>query len=73
MLGGHHFVTYPIVKGCEDEAPLHVIHFDAHTDHAPFIHDLRFTCASISTKPPLLLMFFFFTPNPPTNSHRIET
>ena len=38
VLGGHHFVTYPIVKGYEDEAPLHVIHFDAHTDYAPFIH-----------------------------------
>ena len=43
VLGGDHSVTYPIVKGYEDEAPLHVIHFDAHTDYAPFIHDLRFT------------------------------
>ena len=42
-LGGDHSVTYPIVKGYEDEQPLHVIHFDAHTDYAPFIHDLRFT------------------------------
>ena len=32
-----------IVKGFEDEEPLHVIHFDAHIDYAPFIHDLRFT------------------------------
>ena len=43
VLGGDHSITYPIVKGYEDEAPLHVIHFDAHTDYAPFIHDLRFT------------------------------
>ena len=43
VLGGDHSVTYPIVKGFEDEEPLHVIHFDAHIDYAPFIHDLRFT------------------------------
>ncbi len=43
MLGGDHSVTYPIVKAYEDEDPLHVIHFDAHIDYAPFIHDLRFT------------------------------
>ena len=43
MLGGDHSVTYPVVRGYEDEAPLHVIHFDAHIDYAPFIHDLRFT------------------------------
>ena len=43
VLGGDHSVTYPIVKGYEDEEPLHVIHFDAHIDYAPFIHDLRFT------------------------------
>ena len=43
MLGGDHSVTYPAVRGYEDEEPLHVIHFDAHIDYAPFIHDLRFT------------------------------
>ena len=43
VLGGDHSVTYPIVKGYEDQEPLHVIHFDAHIDYAPFIHDLRFT------------------------------
>ena len=43
VLGGDHSVTYPIVKGYEDEAALHVIHFDALTDYAPFIHELRFT------------------------------
>ena len=42
-LGGDHSVTYPIVKAFEDEEPLHVIHFDAHIDYSPFIHDLRFT------------------------------
>ena len=43
MLGGDHSVTYPVVRGFEDAEPLHVIHFDAHIDYAPFIHDLRFT------------------------------
>ena len=40
VLGGDHSVTYPIVKGYEGQEPLHVIHFDAHIDYAPFIHDL---------------------------------
>ena len=43
VLGGDHSVTYPIVKGYEGQEPIHVIHFDAHIDYAPFIHDLRFT------------------------------
>lgn len=41
MLGGDHSVTYPVVRAF-DKA-LHVMHFDAHTDYAPFVHDLRFT------------------------------
>lgn len=41
MLGGDHSVTYPVVRAFS--TPLHVIHFDAHTDYAPFVHDLRFT------------------------------
>ena len=43
VLGGDHSITYPIVRGYEDAEPLHVVHFDAHIDYAPFIHDLRFT------------------------------
>ena len=43
VLGNDCSVTYPIVKGYEDGAPLHAIHFDAHTDDAPFIHERRFT------------------------------
>ena len=35
------------------------------------VHDLRHTCASISTNLRLLMMFFFFHPNPSSNSHRI--
>jgi agmatinase len=41
ILGGDHSITYPVIRGFD--SPLHVVHFDAHTDYAPFIHDLRFT------------------------------
>ena len=41
VLGGDHSITYPVVRAFDQ--PLHVVHFDAHTDYAPFIHDLRFT------------------------------
>jgi agmatinase len=41
VLGGDHSITYPVVRAFD--RPLHVVHFDAHTDYAPFIHDLRFT------------------------------
>ncbi len=41
VLGGDHSITYPVVKAFD--TPLHVMHFDAHTDYAPFVHDLRFT------------------------------
>ena len=41
VLGGDHAITYPVVRAYDE--PLHVLHFDAHTDYAPFIHDLRFT------------------------------
>ena len=40
-LGGDHAVTYPLVRAFAE--PLHVVHFDAHSDYAPFVHDLRFT------------------------------
>jgi len=41
VLGGDHSITYPVVRAYEK--PLHVVHFDAHSDYAPFVHDLRFT------------------------------
>ena len=41
VLGGDHSITYPVVRAFDQ--PLHVLHFDAHLDYAPFIHDLRFT------------------------------
>lgn len=41
VLGGDHSITYPVVRAFEQ--PVHVLHFDAHLDYAPFIHDLRFT------------------------------
>jgi agmatinase len=43
MLGGDHSVTYPVVRGFDVAEPVHVIHFDAHLDYMPFVHDLRFT------------------------------
>ena len=42
-LGGDHSVTYPLVRAFSQQ--LHVIHFDAHIDYSPFVHDLRFTNA----------------------------
>lgn len=41
ILGGDHAITYPVVRAFTEQ--LHVIHFDAHLDYAPFVHDLRFT------------------------------
>jgi agmatinase len=41
IIGGDHAITYPIVRAFRE--PLHVLHFDAHMDYGPFIHDLRFT------------------------------
>src|SRR5882724_12212894 len=34
-LGGDHSVTYPLVRAFSEN--LHVVHFDAHSDYAPFI------------------------------------
>jgi agmatinase len=41
VMGGDHSITYPVVRAYD--TPLHVIHFDAHLDYSPFVHDLRFT------------------------------
>lgn len=41
VIGGDHSITYPVARAYKE--PIHIIHFDAHTDYAPFIHDLRFT------------------------------
>jgi agmatinase len=41
VLGGDHSITYPVVRAFS--RPLHVLHFDAHTDYAPFVHGLRHT------------------------------
>lgn len=43
VLGGDHAITYPVVRAFDGHGDLSVIHFDAHMDYAPFIHDLRFT------------------------------
>ena len=41
VLGGDHAITYPVVRAYSE--PIHVVHFDAHLDYAPFIHDLEYT------------------------------
>ena len=43
VLGGDHSITYPVVRGYSE--PLHVVHFDAHMDYMPFVHDLEYTNA----------------------------
>jgi agmatinase len=43
VLGGDHAVSFPIVRAFSE--PLHVVHFDAHLDYAPFIHGLELTNA----------------------------
>jgi agmatinase len=41
VLGGDHAITYPVVRAFERD--LHVVHFDAHLDYAPFIHGTSMT------------------------------
>lgn len=41
VLGGDHAISYPVVRAYD--RPLHVVHFDAHLDYAPFVHGLEFT------------------------------
>ncbi|MDQ0253004.1 agmatinase [Evansella vedderi] len=40
-LGGDHSITYPIVRGISQ--PIHVIHFDAHSDFAPIYDGYQYT------------------------------
>jgi agmatinase len=41
VLGGDHAISFPVVRAFTE--PLHVVHFDAHLDYAPFIHGLEMT------------------------------
>src|SRR5262249_55577865 len=41
VLGGDHAITFPVVRAFQD--PLHVVHFDAHLDYAPFTHGMEMT------------------------------
>ena len=41
ILGGDHAITFPVVRAFTE--PLYVLHFDAHTDYAPFVHGLSYT------------------------------
>ena len=41
VLGGDHAISFPVVRAFQQ--PLHIMHFDAHIDYAPFIHGYEFT------------------------------
>ena len=41
VLGGDHAITFPVVRAFSE--PLHVVHFDAHVDYAPFLHGFEWT------------------------------
>ena len=41
VLGGDHAISFPVV--CAYTEPLHVVHFDAHVDYAPFLHGFEYT------------------------------
>jgi agmatinase len=43
VLGGDHAISFPVVRAYSK--PLHVVHFDAHIDYAPFRHGFEFTNA----------------------------
>lgn len=43
VLGGDHAITYPVVRAYREG--LHVVHFDAHLDYAPFVHGVELTNA----------------------------
>ncbi len=43
VLGGDHAISFPVVRAFQQ--PLHVVHFDAHLDYAPFVHGLTMTNA----------------------------
>src|SRR5215467_10374576 len=41
VIGGDHAISFPVVRAFSE--PLHVVHFDAHLDYAPFVHGLEYT------------------------------
>lgn len=41
VLGGDHAISAPVVRAFDE--PLHVVHFDAHIDYAPFRHGFMYT------------------------------
>jgi agmatinase len=43
VMGGDHAITFPVVRAFSE--PLHVVHFDAHIDYAPFRHGFELTNA----------------------------
>lgn len=43
VVGGDHAISFPVVRAFAE--PIHVVHFDAHVDYAPFRHGYEFTNA----------------------------
>ncbi len=41
VFGGDHSITFPVVRAYQE--PIHVVHFDAHLDYAPFVHGVQFS------------------------------
>lgn len=46
VIGGDHAITFPVVRGLAQFAPLNIVHFDAHLDYTHDIQDALYTHAS---------------------------
>ena len=46
VVGGDHAITFPVVRGLSQFAPLNIVHFDAHLDYTHDVQDNLFTHAS---------------------------
>ena len=45
-VGGDHAITFPVVRGLSNFAPLNIVHFDAHLDYTHDVQDALYTHAS---------------------------
>ena len=46
VVGGDHAITFPVVRGLSQYAPLNIVHFDAHLDYTHDVQDALYTHAS---------------------------
>ncbi len=46
VVGGDHAITFPVVRGLSQFAPLNIVHFDAHLDYTHDVQDALYTHAS---------------------------